>query len=101
MEVLLFMLLVNGPLAWVVLSDTYESAMSERKAVRARERGTCQRKVSWVPGRVCGQPIVARVDVYEGYEYRFLQWLCHEHATDVERRDSARRVVVDRDALTA
>jgi len=97
--VILFMLLVNGPLAWIVLSDTWESATSERRAARARARGTCRRKVSWIPGRVCGQRIAARIDIYEGYEYRFLQWVCDEHARDVERRDSAQRVVVDRDAL--
>lgn len=101
MRVLLFMALVNGPLAWIVLSDLWESMTNERKADRARQKGTCQRKVSWIPGNVCGQPIVARMDVYEGYEFRFFQWLCHEHATDVERRDSARRIVVDREALTA
>ena len=100
MRLWLFMILCNGPLAWVVLTDTWESATNERKAARARKKGVCQRKVAWVPGKVCGQPIAARIDVYEGYEYRFLQWLCDEHARDVERRDSARRIVVDREAAT-
>ena len=35
MRLLLFMVLCNGPLAWVVLSDTWDSVTHERRAARA------------------------------------------------------------------
>lgn len=95
MRLALFMLLCNGPLAWIVFSDTWDSWAHERRAAKARQRGTCQRRMGWVPGQVCGQPIAARVDIYQGYEFRFFQWLCHEHAIDLERRASVPRMTID------
>jgi hypothetical protein len=44
------------------------------------------RKVSGVPGGICGQPIAARIDLYQGYEYRFHQWVCDEHNRDARSR---------------
>jgi hypothetical protein len=29
---------------------------------------------------------VARIDLYQGYEYRFHQWVCDEHTRDAKAR---------------
>ena len=86
MKVLLFMIVFNGPLVAVLAGDVVGSRLSLKRAQRALARGRCERRVPGIPGGICGRPIAARVDVYEGYEYRFQQWVCHEHAADAERR---------------
>ncbi len=86
MRILLFMAVVNGPLAALLIADFSDSAMSERRARKAFRAGRCQRKVPGVPGGMCGQPIVSRIDVYQGYEYRFHQWVCDEHSRDATLR---------------
>ena len=83
----LFMVMVNGPLAGVLLLDFHESVMSERKARTARAKGRCQRRIPSLPGGVCGQPIVARIDLLQGYEYRFHEWVCDEHTRDAKLRE--------------
>ena len=85
-KVLLFMLLCNGPLAAVLLTDSVQSHRSELRAQAALSSSRCQAGSRWLPGRSCNQPAVARLDVYEGYEYRFFRCLCDEHARDAERR---------------
>ena len=85
-RIALFMVMVNGPLAALMFADFRASAMSERRARKAFKAGRCQRKVPGVPGGTCGQPIVSRIDVYQGYEYRFHQWVCDEHSRDATLR---------------
>ena len=82
----LFMVMVNGPLAGVLLLDLHGSVMSERKARKARAKGRCQRRIPSLPGGVCGQPIVARFDLLQGYVYRFHEWVCEEHTRDARLR---------------
>jgi hypothetical protein len=48
--------------------------------------GQCQKPDSSSPNHICGMPIVAHMDVYGAYGYKFFQWLCDEHARDGERR---------------
>ena len=86
MRVVLFIAVVNGPLAALLFADFRASALSERRARKAFRAGHCQRKVQGVPGGICGQPIVSRIDVYQGYEYRFHQWVCDEHSRDATLR---------------
>ena len=86
MRVVLFMLFVNGPLAALLFADFSDSAMSERRARRGFKAGRCMRKVPGLPGGQCGQPIVSRIDVYQGYEYRFHEWVCDEHSRDAKLR---------------
>lgn len=85
-KVLLFMLLCNGPLAGVILADSIDSHRSENRADKALAKNRCEAGSRWLPGRRCGQPVVARLDVYEGYEYRFFKCLCEEHSIEAERR---------------
>ena len=85
-RVVLFIVVVNGPLAALMFADFRESAMSERRARKAFKAGVCQRKVPGIPGGRCGQPIVSRIDVYQGYEYRFHEWVCDEHSRDARLR---------------
>lgn len=80
------MFVINGPLAALLFVDFRESFTSERRARRAFKRGTCQRVVPGLPGGECGQPIVARIDLYQGYEYRFHQRVCDEHTRDAKVR---------------
>lgn len=82
----LFIFVINGPLAALLFFDFRASFTSERRARKAFNRGTCQREVKGLPGGVCGQPIVARIDLYQGYEYRFHQWVCDEHTRDAKVR---------------
>lgn len=84
--VLLFMFVVNAPLATLLVADFRDSFTSERRARRAFRAGRCQRKIRGLPGGICGQPITARIDVYQGYEYRFHQWVCDEHSRDARLR---------------
>lgn len=82
----LFIAVVNGPLAALLFADLRSSMMSERRARKAFTAGRCQRKVPGLPGGTCGQPIVSRIDVYQGYEYRFHEWVCDEHSRDAKLR---------------
>ena len=96
LKVLLFMLLCNGPLAWVIVADRIESRRSEGRAEAALAAGKCQAGSWWLPGNRCGQPIAARLDIYEGYEYRFFRWLCEEHTTQAQRTERGPSTRVDR-----
>ena len=87
MRLWLFIVTVNGPLAALVAADLRASWFSEHRARRAFKAGRCQRKVPGLPGGVCGQPITARIDLYQGYEYRFHQWVCDEHTRDAKARE--------------
>jgi hypothetical protein len=53
---------------------------------RAFKTGRCQKPDSTSPDRICGMPIVAHMDVYGAYGFKFFQWLCDEHAREGERR---------------
>lgn len=86
-RVVLFIAMVNGPLAALLFADFRDSLMSERRAQRALRDGRCHRKVHGLPGGVCGQPVVARIDIYQGYEYRFHEWVCDEHCRDAKIRE--------------
>jgi len=101
MRILLFMVAVNGPLAALLLADFSDSAMSERRARRAFRAGRCQRRVDGVPGGLCGQPIRSRIDVYQGYEYRFHQWVCEEHSRDATLRARGFSYRVEEEAALA
>ena len=101
MKVFLFMALCNGPLAWVLVADFLDSRNHEARAERAFAQGRCQARARWLPGHSCGQPIVARLDVYEGYEYRFFKWLCEEHSGDALRRATGSTYRLDRVAKGA
>ena len=85
-RVVLFILMVNGPLAALMFADFRASAMSERRARKAFKAGVCQRTMPGLPGGTCGQPIAARIDIYQGYEYRFHEWVCEEHQRDARLR---------------
>ena len=95
-KVLLFMLLCNGPLAWVILADSIESKRSEAHAAVALAKNRCQAGSWWLPGSRCGQPVAARLDLYEGYEYRFFKWLCEEHTLQAQRAGGGPSFRVDR-----
>lgn len=86
MEVALVMLLCNGPLAWVIVAELMGDRRSEARAQKALARNECQAGSRWLPGRRCGQPVVARLDIKDGYEYRFFRCLCEEHTTEAQRR---------------
>lgn len=102
MRVVLFMVLVNGPLAALLFADFRDSALSERRARKAFKAGRCQRKVPGLPGGTCGHPITARVDVYQGYEYRFHEWVCDEHRRDgrLRQRGFSYRVMEEEPAFS-
>ena len=102
MRVVLFIVFVNGPLAALLFADLKDSMMSERRARKALASGRCQRKVPGLPGGVCGQPITSRIDIYQGYEYRFHQWVCDEHSRDARLRAKgfSYRVVDEEPALS-
>ena len=102
MRVAFFMILVNGPLAALLFADFRDSALSERRARKAYKVGRCQRKVPGLPGGTCGQPITARIDVYQGYEYRFHEWVCDEHCRDgrLRARGFSYRVMDEEPALS-
>jgi hypothetical protein len=85
-RVVLFIIVVNGPLAALLFADFKDSMMSERRARKALAAGVCKRKVPGLPGGRCGQPVTSRIDVFQGYEYRFHEWLCDEHARDGKAR---------------
>jgi hypothetical protein len=84
-RVALVMALCNGPVAAVLALDIWGGGHSEEKAEKALELGRCQARAAWLPG-ACNQPVAARLDVFEGYEYRFFKCLCAEHATDAARK---------------
>ena len=96
------MVMVNGPLAALLFADFRDSMMSERRARKALADGRCQRAVPGAPGGKCGQPISSRIDVYQGYEYRFHEWVCDEHSRDARARvrGFSYRVVEDEPALS-
>ena len=102
MRVVLFMAIVNGPLAALLFADFRDSIMSERRARKAFAAGRCQRKVPGLPGGICGQPIASRIDVYQGYEYRFHQWVCDEHSRDatLRQRGFSYRVAEERSVFS-
>ena len=102
MRVVLFIVVVNGPLAALLFADFRASMLSERRAQKAFKAGRCQRKVAGLPGGICGQPIVSRIDVYQGYEYRFHQWVCDEHSRDAKLRERgfSYRVAEERSAFS-
>jgi hypothetical protein len=85
MKVALVMALCNGPVASILVLDLLGSGRSEARAEKALKANRCQARSRFLPG-ACGQPVVARLDVHEGYEYRFFKCLCEEHATDAQRR---------------
>ena len=91
----LFIFVINGPLAALLFFDFRDSFTSERRARKAFKKGRCQRAVRGVPGGICGQPIVARIDLYQGYEYRFHQWVCDEHTRDAKVRERGFRYRVE------
>ncbi|HEY7874041.1 MAG TPA: hypothetical protein VIG64_02855 [Actinomycetota bacterium] len=82
-------LLMNLPLGILTLmgvtsvSSRWIDAHRKQRAFRA---GRCQMPEHTSPDRICGMPIVAHMDVYGAYGYKFFQWLCDEHARDGERR---------------
>ncbi|MDQ3940574.1 MAG: hypothetical protein M3238_04395 [Actinomycetota bacterium] len=95
MRMWLFIALVNGPLAALLFADLRDSWTSERRARKAFKAGRCQRKVPGIPGGTCGQPITSRIDLYQGYEYRFHQWVCDEHTRDAKLRARGFKYRVD------
>lgn len=101
-RVVLFITIVNAPLAALLFADFRGSLMSERRARKEFAAGVCKRKVPGLPGGTCGQPITSRIDVYEGYEYRFHEWLCDDHARDGRARSKGfcYRVVDEEPALS-
>ena len=86
MRVALVMALCNGPLAAVIVADLLGGGRIEARAEKALLEDRCQAGSRWLPGSRCGQSVAARLDVFEGYEYRFFRCLCEEHATDAQRR---------------
>lgn len=86
MKIALVMALCNGPLALVIVADLVGGGRSEARAERALLENRCQAGSRWLSGHRCGQKVVATLEVFEGYEYRFFKCLCEEHATDAQRR---------------
>ena len=85
MRLWLFVAVVNGPLAALLIADLRDSWASEHRARKHAGHG-CMRAVPGIPGGVCGQPATARIDVWHGYEYRFQEWVCDEHTRDARVR---------------
>ena len=80
----------------LILSATWLAHWAEqRRKERGLERGICQRKEPTVPGGICGMPLVACVELYEGDAYHFFQWVCDAHARDASRRIKGSLVRVD------
>jgi hypothetical protein len=80
----------------MVLSATWLGQWAEQRRKQAGlERGRCERKVPTLPGKTCGMPLVACVELYEGDAYHFFQWVCDEHARDASRRVKGSLVRVD------
>lgn len=86
MALLLFMNLPVAILALLGASYLVSHQVDERRKERAFRQGRCQKPLDAAPGNECGMPIVAHMDVYSAYGYKFFQWLCDEHARDGERR---------------
>lgn len=86
MKVALVMALCNGPIAAVLALDILQGSRSDRHAEKALGKGICQAGSRWLPGHRCGQPAAARLDLFEGYEYRFFKCLCDEHELEARRR---------------
>ena len=103
MRIWLFIVMVNGPLVVLLAFDFRDSWTSEHRARKGFTAGRCQRKVPGIPGGICGQPITSRIDLYQGYEYRFHQWVCDEHTRDATARSRGFRYKVEgrEDALPA
>ncbi len=95
MRVWLFVTMVNGPLAAVLAWDEFGARVSRAAAMRRLKKGGCGRREHPASRSTCGMPIAARIDIFEGYEYRFHQWVCDQHARDAERRGSGRRFRVE------
>ncbi len=95
MRVWLFVSLVNGPLVAVMAWDHLGAQVSRAAARRRLRKGGCGRREHPASRSTCGMPIAARIEIFEGYEYRFHQWVCHEHALDAERRTSGPRFRVE------
>lgn len=82
-------LYMNLPLAILTLLGATALStywIDKRRKERAFRTGQCQKPDPTSPNRICGMPIVAEMDVYGAYGYKFFQWLCDEHARDGERR---------------
>src|SRR5918999_266787 len=86
MALLLFMNLPLAILGLLGVSAVLNHWLDARRKERAFRAGMCQKPDAASPNRVCGMPIVAHMDIYGAYGYRFFQWLCDEHARDGERR---------------
>jgi hypothetical protein len=86
MGLLLFMNLPLAILGVLGLSALVSHHLDARRKERAYRLGMCQKPVDGSPNRICGMPIVAHMDIYGAYGYKFFQWLCDEHARDGERR---------------
>lgn len=82
-------LLMNLPL-WILgvlgISALVSHWTDRWRKERAFRAGRCQKPDETTPDHICGMPIVAHMDVYGAYGYKFFQWLCDEHARDGERR---------------
>lgn len=86
MGVLLLMNLPVGILSMLGISWVLSRWIDTRRKEKAFRRGRCQKPDGTSPDRMCGMPIVAHMDIYSAYGYKFFQWLCDEHARDGERR---------------
>jgi hypothetical protein len=85
-----YLTVVCGPTATIFGWDYVADWVITNRARRALETGRCQRPVSGSPGGICGMPIAARIDLHNGTGYRYLHWLCYDHAVDAERRATGR-----------
>jgi hypothetical protein len=83
------LVLLNLPV-WILavlgISSVSNHYVDARRKERGFRAGRCQKPDGTTPDRICGMPIVAHMDVYGAYGYKFFKWLCDEHARDGERR---------------
>ena len=87
---LVYMLVVCGPVAVMLALDYYSPQTLIRAGVKIGDPRGCERPVTGIPGGFCGMPISARIELRNGSHYQHLHWLCHEHALDAERRATDR-----------
>jgi hypothetical protein len=86
MALWLFMNLPVALLGLIGLTSLVSHRLDAIRKERAFRAGLCQKPDDTSPNKICGMPIVAHMDVYSAYGYKFFQWLCDEHARDGERR---------------
>jgi hypothetical protein len=86
MALLLFMNLPLAILGLLGASAVVSHRLDAHRKERAFKIGACQKADDASPNKMCGMPIVAHMDIYGAYGYKFFQWLCDEHARDGERR---------------